>query len=77
MLDIPAKPAAPAPSDASAVVAPGATVERLEGGFYAISGATVDAAGTLYFVDHHQHRIFSWSAGATGSTSCATIRWIR
>ncbi len=42
-----------------------ARVERLEGGFYAISGATVDAAGTLYFVDHHQHRIFSWS-GADG-----------
>ena len=33
------QPAAPAPSDASAVVAPGAKVERLEGGFYAISGA--------------------------------------
>ena len=61
VIDIPAKPAAPAPSDASAVVAPGAKVERLEGGFYAISGATVDSAGTLYFVDHHQHRIFSWS----------------
>ncbi len=61
VIDIPAKPAAPAPSDASAVVAPGAKVERLEGGFYAISGATVDSAGTVYFVDHHQHRIFSWS----------------
>jgi hypothetical protein len=43
------------------VVAPGAVVEKLEGGFYGISGATVDASGTLYFVDHHQHRIFSWS----------------
>ena len=61
MIDIPAKPTTPAPSDASAVVAPGATVEKLEGGFYAISGATVDSAGTVYFVDHHQHRIFSWS----------------
>lgn len=61
VIDIPAKPAAPAPSDASAVILPGAKVEKLEGGFYAISGATVDSAGTLYFVDHHQHRIFSWS----------------
>src|SRR6185436_19637145 len=40
---------------------PRSTVERLEGGFYAISGAAVDADGTLYFVDHHQHRIYSWS----------------
>ena len=49
------------PADASPVVAPGAVVEKLEGGFYAIAGATVDASGKLYFVDHHQHRIFSWS----------------
>ena len=37
-------------------------VKKLEAGFFTISGATVDAAGTLYFVDHHQQRIFSWSA---------------
>src|SRR5208337_5584528 len=34
----------------------------LEDGFYSISGATVDAAGKLYFVDQHQQRIFGWSA---------------
>ena len=61
VIDIPANPPALASSNASAVVAVNASVERLEGGFYAISGAVVDAAGTLYFVDHHQHRIFSWS----------------
>jgi hypothetical protein len=61
VLDIPATPARPKPADASAAVAPGAVVEKLEGGFYAIGGATVDASGKLYFVDHHQHRIFSWS----------------
>jgi hypothetical protein len=38
-----------------------AKIEKLEGGFYAISGAAADAAGKLYFVDKHQHRIFSWS----------------
>ena len=37
-------------------------MKKLEDGFFSISGATVDAAGTLYFVDHHQQRIFSWSA---------------
>jgi polygalacturonase len=61
VIDIPAAPATPRPADASAVVAPGSTVTKLEDGFFAISGGAVDAAGTLYFVDHHQHRIFSWS----------------
>ncbi len=61
VLDVPAHPVPPPVADASAVVAPGARVERLEGGFSAIGGAAVDDAGTLYFVDRHQQRIFSWS----------------
>lgn len=61
VLDIPAHPATPPPADASAVAAPGARVERLEGDFSAIGGAAVDDSGTLYFVDRHQQRIFSWS----------------
>jgi hypothetical protein len=36
-------------------------VEKLEDGFYSISGAAVDASGKLYFVDHHQQRIYAWS----------------
>jgi len=39
----------------------GFAVEKLEGGFHSIGGAAVDAGGTLYFVDAHQQRIFSWS----------------
>jgi len=39
----------------------GAKVERLEDGFYSISGAAVDAKGKLYFVDKHQQRIYGWS----------------
>jgi sugar lactone lactonase YvrE len=64
VLDVLAEPPAPAPApaDASAVLAPGAQVEKLEDGFFSVSGAAVDAAGKLYFVDHHQQRIFSWSA---------------
>ncbi|HUH63635.1 MAG TPA: glycosyl hydrolase family 28-related protein, partial [Terracidiphilus sp.] len=61
VLDIPAQPAKPAPPDASAVLAPGATIEKLEDGFFSISGAAVDAQGKLYFVDHHQQRIYAWS----------------
>ena len=62
MLDIPGEPVAPAMEKASAVLAPGARVEKLEDGFFSISGAAVDAAGKLYFVDHHQQRIYGWSA---------------
>jgi hypothetical protein len=39
----------------------GAQVLRLAGGFYNISGAAVDAAGQLYFVDAHFQRIYRWS----------------
>ena len=61
VLDIPARPATPAKADASAVLAAGAHVEKLEDGFFSISGAAVDANGKLYFADHHQQRIFGWS----------------
>jgi hypothetical protein len=40
------------------------TIEKLAGGFHSIAGPAVDAAGTLYFVDKHQQRIFSWSPSA-------------
>jgi len=62
VLDIPANPVAPAPADASAVLAPGSTVEKLEDGFFSISGAAVDPSGKLYFIDRHQQRIYGWSA---------------
>jgi DNA-binding beta-propeller fold protein YncE len=60
VLDIPKASARPAPP-ASAVLAPGVHVEKLEDGFYSISGAAVDSAGKLYFVDHHEQRIYGWS----------------
>jgi len=62
VLDIPAVPIRPAPVSASAVLAPGSTIEKLEDGFFSISGAAVDASGKLYFVDHHQQRIYGFSA---------------
>jgi hypothetical protein len=61
VLDIPGTPQIPPQPDASAVLAPGARVKELEEGFFSISGAAVDAAGKLYFVDHHNQRIYSWS----------------
>jgi len=41
--------------------APLGKVDKLEGGFYSIGGAAVDARGKLYFVDRHWKRIFSWT----------------
>ena len=62
VVDIPENPPIPAAADASAVLAPGERLEKLEDGFFSISGAAVDASGKLYFVDHHQQRIYGWSA---------------
>jgi hypothetical protein len=61
VLDIPVSPPQPAHPDASAVLAPGAIVKKLEDGFFSISGAAVDATGRIFFVDHHEQRIYSWS----------------
>jgi hypothetical protein len=61
VLDIPAAPSTPPPADASAVLAPGSAVRKLEEGFHSISGAAVDRSGKLYFVEHHKNRIYSWS----------------
>jgi hypothetical protein len=61
VLDVPERPSPPAASDGSGFLARGAAVVTLHGGFHSISGGAVDGAGTLYFVDRHQQRIFSWS----------------
>jgi sugar lactone lactonase YvrE len=50
------------PKRLSPVLAPGAKVERLAGGFYNISGGAVDPAGDFYFVDAHWQRIYRWEA---------------
>jgi sugar lactone lactonase YvrE len=55
VLDYPADPKTPAASDM------GSKVEKLEDGFYSISGGAVDANGKLYFVDKHEQRIYGWS----------------
>jgi hypothetical protein len=53
VLDVPANPA---PERAG-----GVRVRKLEDGFFSISGAAVDANGKLYFVDHHEQRIYGYS----------------
>ena len=60
-LDILADPQQSEQGNASSVSEQGAKVSKLEDGFFSISGAAVDGAGKLYFVDHHNQRIYGWS----------------
>ena len=62
-LDVPATPSRPAEPERPAFLPASSRVEKLEGGFFSISGAAVDAQGKLYFVEHHFQRIYSWNAG--------------
>ncbi len=54
VLDIPANPPQPPARNSW-------RVQKLAGDFFSISGAAVDHSGKLYFVDHHEQRIYSWS----------------
>jgi len=51
-----------------AVLAPGAAVEKVAGGFEFTEGPTCDAAGNLYFTDQPNDRILEWSAQGQLST---------
>jgi len=55
VLDIGPATAASAPAPAPS------NVRKLEGDFYSIAGAAVDAKGKLYFADRRFNRIYSWS----------------
>ena len=61
VLDIPGPGGRPPSVRSAVVLAAGSRVRKLEDGFFAIAGAAVDRAGKLYFVDHHQQRIYGWS----------------
>lgn len=68
----PARQATP-PQPASAppvagVLAPGATLEKLAGGFEFTEGPTSDRAGNVYFTDQPNDRILKWSVDGGLST---------
>src|ERR1700733_4657980 len=46
----------------SPILAEGASVEKLAGGFFNISGGAVDGSGNVYFVDAQRQTIYRWSA---------------
>jgi gluconolactonase len=60
-------PLLPLPA-AEGVVAPGATLRKLAGGFYFTEGPTCDAAGNVFFTDQPTNRIMKWSTDGTLST---------
>src|SRR5262249_55819777 len=58
---------------ASPVVAPGAKVEKLAGGFHNISGGTTGPDGDFYFVDAHRQQIHRWSASTRKVTTLTNV----
>jgi hypothetical protein len=56
VLDIAQTPPAVEPSTFE-----GGRVEKLQDGFYGLSGAAVDGQGRLYFADRHDERIYRWT----------------
>ena len=50
------------------VVTPGATLEKLAGGFEFTEGPTCDAEGNLFFTDQPNNRILKWSVDGRVST---------
>jgi sugar lactone lactonase YvrE len=58
------RPAA-GPVGRSSLVARGAKVEKLAGGFFNISGGAPGPQGDFYFVDAHRQRIYRWDTSAS------------
>lgn len=54
--------------EAASVVAPGAKVEKLAGGFRFTEGPAADAKGNIFFSDIPNNRIHKWSLDGTLST---------
>jgi gluconolactonase len=55
-------------SNTSPVVAPGATLEKLSGGFKFTEGPTCDRDGNIFFTDQPNNRILKWSPDGKLST---------
>ena len=53
---------------ADSVIAPGATLQKLSGGFKFTEGPTCDKGGNLFFVDQPNDRIMEWSVDGKLST---------
>jgi gluconolactonase len=65
---LPQKPTPAAPLAEGGVIAPGAALEKLAGGFAFTEGPTSDRDGNVYFTDQPNNRILKWSVDGTLST---------
>ncbi|HVM46794.1 MAG TPA: glycosyl hydrolase family 28-related protein [Candidatus Acidoferrum sp.] len=63
-LDVSGRAPRPRPAGRSPVLARGAKVEKLAGGFLNVSGGAAGPKGDFYFVDAHEQRIYHWDAAA-------------
>ena len=71
LLALPLLPQAPqpaAPRVEGRVIAPGATLEKLAGGFAFTEGPTSDRDGNVFFTDQPNNRILKWSVDGKLST---------
>jgi hypothetical protein len=59
------------PKQTSPILAEGANVEKVAGGFFNISGGAIDRSGDPYFVDAKWQTIYRWSAD---TRQLATVR---
>ena len=59
---------AQSPSDTSAVISPGAKLEKLAGDFKFTEGPTTDKDGNVFFTDQPNNRIMKWSVDGKLST---------
>ncbi len=60
-LDISGRMSRPTPVASSPVIAYGAKMKKLAGGFFNISGGAAGPRGDFYFVDSHWQRIYRWN----------------
>ena len=65
---LPGKSSAQTSNDASAVIAPGAKLEKLAGDFQFTEGPTCDQHGNIFFTDQPNNRILKWSTDGKLST---------
>ena len=65
---------AAARADDASIIAPGAKLEKLAGGFVFTEGPSVDAKGNVYFTDQPNDRIMIWSIDGKLTTFTATLR---
>jgi hypothetical protein len=59
-LDLTDRPTRRRPATRSSILARGAKLEKLAGGFFNISGGVAGPQGDFYFVDAHWNRIYRW-----------------